>query len=103
MRMVAASKYVQFLEHLATERVLRKHAFDGEFDSTLRVLIEQLLQAGRLEVAKIAGVMVIELVRQLPTGDLHLASVEDDDVIAGVDVRGVSSFVLTAQAGCHFG
>jgi hypothetical protein len=40
--MLGAREHVQFLEHLATERVLRKHALDRELDGALRVLVEQL-------------------------------------------------------------
>ena len=96
VRMFVSSEDMKLLEHLSTQRILGKHAFHCELDRPLRMLIEQLLQAGRFEVTQVTRVVVIELVRQLPTGHVDLAGVEDDDVVAGVAVRRVSSFVLTA-------
>ena len=78
------------------EQVLQ-HALDRELDSTLGVLVEQLLQARGLQIAQVARVVVIELVGHLLTGHSNLASVDDHDVIAGVDVRRVGGFVLAAQ------
>ncbi len=49
------------------------------------------------DAARITGVTIVDLVRQLAAGDAHLVGVDDDDEVAGVDVRRVLGFVLAAQ------
>ncbi len=46
----------------------------------------------------IAGVVVVNLVGQLASGDVDLLGVDDDEVIAHVHVRAVISLVLALQA-----
>src|SRR3546814_12320345 len=45
---------------------------------------------------------VVNLVLELVAGRLHLLGIDDDDVIARVDVRGVFRLVLAAQAVGNF-
>jgi hypothetical protein len=50
-----------------------------------------------LQAAGIAGVLVIDLVLQLAAGEAHLVRVDDDDMVAAIDVRGEARLVLAAQ------
>ena len=45
---------------------------------------------------------VVDLVGGLVAGDADLVGVDDDDEIAGIDVRRVDGLVLAAQTECHF-
>src|SRR3546814_14031316 len=56
-----------------------------------------------LEIADVPGEAVVHLVGQLVAGDVDLLGVDHDDVVAGVDVRGVDRLVLAAQAMREFG
>ncbi len=62
MGMLGTREYMQLLEHLAAQRVLRQHALDRKLQRAFRMLSQQLFQAGGFEIAQIAGVMMIELV-----------------------------------------
>jgi ribosomal protein L13 len=46
----------------------------------------------------IAGMMMVYLVRRLTTGHTYLLSIDDNDVIAGINVWSVFRLVLTSQA-----
>jgi hypothetical protein len=46
---------------------------------------------------------VVHLVLQLVAGDRHLFGVDHDQVVAGVDVRGVDGLVLATQAAGELG
>src|SRR5690606_36116166 len=84
--------------HRAAQRVLGEHALDGDLDDALGVALQRLLQGFGLEVADVAGEPVVHLVLQLVAGDLDLLGVDHDDVVAGVDVRGVDGLVLAPEA-----
>jgi hypothetical protein len=49
------------------------------------------------DAARVAGVAVVHLVGLLRAGDAELGGVDDDDEVAGVDVRRVNGLVLAAQ------
>ena len=88
---------VELAENLCAETVLRKHALDRVFNDTDREAIEHL--AGRCEgrAALIARVTEVGLVRQLLSRELYLLSIDDDDVVAGINMRRVDGLVLAAQ------
>src|SRR6185437_1615869 len=98
VRMLAAGKHMQLAEHAPSERVLRQHPLDGELDRPLGVLGQQLLQRDRLDAADVAGVVEVDLVGQLAAGDVDLAGIDHNDVIAHVHVRAVGSLVLALEA-----
>src|SRR5690606_17291889 len=62
-----------------------------------RRLVDQLLEADLLDTARKLRVAVIDLVRGFFSGDMYFLCVHDNDVIAGVHVRGVFGLVLAAQ------
>lgn len=101
--MLGSRKNAEFAVHLTTERILGQHALDRKLDDSLRMGLLQLLEVGRLEVADIARVVLVEFVLALVARYLDLVSVDNNDVIAGVHVRGVGRLVLAAQSTSDLG
>ena len=60
--------------------------------------LQQLAERDALQVADVAGVLVVELVGELGAGDAYGAGVDDDDVIAKVLMRRIIRLVLALQA-----
>ena len=102
MRVSSARIDFQLTVHVTTQRVLRQHAFDRGLDHTLRGLGNQLLEADFLDAARETGVGVVHFVRTLGTSNTYLLGVDYDDVVAGVNVRGVFRFVLATQTARDF-
>jgi hypothetical protein len=63
-----------------------------------REALLHLGEVGLADAAGVAGVAVVHLVLSLVAGHAQLLGVDHDDVVAGVDVRGVDGLVLAAQA-----
>src|SRR5262245_59924813 len=85
---------------LALQGAALQHALDRQLDSALGELaVENLARGGLLDAARVAGVAVVDLVRRLIAGEDDLLGIDDDDVVAAVDVRGVDWLVLTLEAG----
>ena len=87
------------LGHLpATERIAREHALDGFVQHALGMLTTQNL-AGRhdLQTARIMAVGGVGLRVELVAGETHLAGVDNDHVLASVNVRSVFGSVLSAK------
>src|SRR5262249_13014450 len=59
---------------------------------------EDRLRAAFLDAADVAGVMMVDLALPLAAGEHDLCGVDDDDVVAAIDVRRVGRQVLAAQA-----
>src|SRR3546814_12008934 len=78
--------------------ILRQHALDGGLDDALRVALQRLAEGFALEIADVPGEAVVQLVGPLVAGDVDLLGVYHDDVVAGVDVRGVDRPVIAAPA-----
>ena len=87
----------QLLDHLPAKAVLRQHTLNCELDGSLRCMLDQFLEAHTLQAADVAGVAVVHLVRPLVPGNTYLFRVDDNNVVAGVDVRRVHRLVLPAQ------
>ena len=88
------------IAHLhAAERPARDHALDGLLDHALgETALEDLLRGALLDVADIAGVLVIDLLLALAAGQHRMRGVDDDDVVAAIDMGRVGREVLAAQA-----
>ena len=65
--------------------------------------LQRLAQRFALQVADIAGETVIHLVLQLVAGDGNLFCIDDDQVVARINVGGVNRLVLAAQTAGQFG
>src|SRR5438445_7600029 len=103
VRMVRAFVDLELGVHRTTERVFRQHALDRGFDHALGVLGQKILQRDRLDVADVAGVVVIDLVVELVAGDCNLLRVDYDEIIARVAMRGVDRLMLAAQTAGELG
>ena len=62
-----------------------------------RVDGHRLLERALVPTARVSRVPVVHLERALAAGDHDVARVDDDDVLAGVEVRGELGAVLAAQ------
>src|SRR5829696_3015823 len=90
-------------EHLPPEPVAGQHPADGLLDRTGGPLGEQHGVRGFLEAAGVARVAVGDLLLELAPGQPDLGRVDDDHVVAGVDMGGVDRLVLAAQDAGHLG
>ena len=99
MRMLGAGIDAQIAHLLAAERAAREHALDRLLDHALgEAALEDRLRGAFLDAADEAGVLVVDLVVALAAGEHHLLGVDDDDIVAAIDMRGVGRQVLAAQA-----
>src|SRR6185437_16610671 len=90
---------VQVLHLLTAERSAGDHALDGLYQDALReAAFEALAQGLALDAAGMTGVPVEHFTLGLAAGEAHLLGVDDDDVVAAIDVRGEHRLVLAAQA-----
>src|SRR4051794_7682141 len=85
------------LELLATERSLGQHAAHGQANHALGVAGEQVLEGLRPDPARVARVAVVGLVGELARADGQRRGVDDDDVVAAVEVRRPGRLVLAPQ------
>jgi len=67
------------------------------------VTLKRLLQGFGLQVTDVAGEAMVLLVLQLLAGNSNLVGIDDDQVIAGVNMRGVNRLVLATQAASQLG
>ncbi len=83
--------------HLAAELGLGKHALDGLLDDGFGATGEELDEGLFAETAGESGVAAIELLVSLQAGEDDLLGVDDDDVIAHIDVGGVEGVELAGE------
>src|SRR6185436_8051771 len=102
MRMFGTGIDPQVAELHPRERSPGQHALDGLLDDPLgKFALEDRARRALLDAADIAGVMAIDLVLALPAGQHDLFRVDDDDVVAIVDMRSEGRLVLSAQPHGH--
>ena len=88
---------LELLEHCVPKRTLRQHSFDRLLQHPPRVLGVQFREADFANATGIAGMAVVFLVFGLVAGDADFRGVDNDDVVAGIDVRSVLGLVLATQ------
>src|SRR5665811_2058072 len=81
----------------AAQTVAREHSLDRLAQYLGRPSLELLAQRALAQAARVAGVAVVDLLVELVAGDRDLASVDDYDEVAGIDVRRELGLVLAAQ------
>jgi hypothetical protein len=101
--MLGAGVHLELLDLLTAERALRQHAAHAEADRVGRLAVEQVLVRLALQTARVAGVAVHLLLVGLALGHDDLVGVDDDHVVARVDVRGEHGLVLAAQHASDLG
>ena len=95
--MLGAGEDAQTLELPLRDGVLLQHAADSQTHRELGLLLHQDLVLGLFQTAGITGVSAVVLLLQLLAGEDGVLGVDDDDVIAAVDVGSVVGFELAAQ------
>src|SRR5206468_7395650 len=98
MRVLGAAVHRQLLDHGVAQRALGQHALDGLLECAAGVLGLHFLEGLLADAARVAGVAVVDLVGLFRAGDPELGGVDDDDEVAGIDVRRVNGLVLAAQS-----
>lgn len=101
MGMLGTNVNVEFAEDLCSEAVLRKHALYSVFNDTGREALEHLTGSRKGRAALITGMTEIGLVRQLLSRELHFLSIDDNNIVTGIDMRCVDGLVLAAQNLCN--
>ncbi len=96
--MIFAAEHMQLLIHATAQRAFRQHALHGELNRALRMLLQELAQRNALQVADVAGVLVVKLVGELRARNADFTGVDDDDVIAKVLMRRIIRLVLAFQS-----
>ena len=98
MRVIGAVVEVKCTHLIAAERSAGDHALNRLFEHALgEAALEHLARGDLLDPAGIAGVLVVDLLVELAPGEADLVGVDDDDMVAAVDVRGEARLVLAAQ------
>src|SRR5258707_13473369 len=97
VRMVCALVHLELGGHLAAKLVFGKHALHGLLDDGFGATGEELDEGLFAETTGEAGVAAIELLVRLEAGQHDLFGIDDDDVIAHIDVRGVENVELAGE------
>ena len=93
---------MQTSESLAAKSVVGEHALDSLLDDELGLLSHQLLVLDLFEVTDVTGVMVVHFLIEFFTGQNDFIRIDDDDEIAGVNMRSEDRFVFAAEKSCGF-
>jgi len=88
---------IEVAVELVTKAILRKHSADGVFENALGMAGENLGGSGFTLAAGITGVALIDLVGHFLAGEDDLFSIDDDYVVAAVDVRGEARLGLATE------
>src|SRR5262245_23804624 len=104
MRMLGALVDLEIAQELALQRAAPQHALHGELDDALReAAFEDALRRRSLHAARMARMAVIDLVIVLLAGEDGLLGIDDDDVVAAIDMRRIEGSVLALEAQCDKG
>jgi len=95
--MLSAGIDLEVTELCATERSAWQHPLNRETDKIFRVTIANLRSGRALETTYITGVAMIHLITPLVAGEVNLLSVDYDDIVTVVYVRGKGRLVLTTK------
>jgi hypothetical protein len=97
MVVLRPGNHVELLDHGATEPVLREHPADGFLHDERRPLLEEILVQGAGDAAWMPRVAPGHLLGLLAAREHHLRSIDDDQIVADVHVRGEDRLVLAAE------
>src|ERR1700738_1408984 len=99
VRVVAALVDLELGGHLASEPGLGEHPLDGLLYDGLGTAGEQLEEGFFAETTGEAGVAAIELAVCLESGEDDFLGIDDDDVVAHINVGGVERVGLAGEDG----
>ena len=97
VRVLVSTVDAHFGEDLAAEAVVRDHATDGEGEHLLRAAGSHALGAVTVLAADETGKTGILLVDFLFAGEDGFLGIDDDDVVAIIDVGSVGDFVFPPE------
>ena len=103
--MLAAGIQAQALHSVAANSVVRDHTLHSQLHSLLGLFFHQSVVADVFQMADPAGVMIVVLLLQLLAGQNSLCTVDDDYVVAAVNMGSKGGLVLAAEQhsslSCH--
>lgn len=94
MGMFCTSVHFQFFNHGVTQGTFRQHAFYGLFQSAAGELLLHFAEGTLVYAARETGMAEVFFVFKFGTGYTQFVRVDDDDVIAGIDVGVYSGLCL---------
>lgn len=99
MRVFAAGIHVQVLHLCTLQGAASDHALDRLAHDVAGVLASQALgDRTFLDPTGITGVIMEQLLVHLVAGQADLLGIDDDDIVATINMRGELGLVLAAQA-----
>ena len=87
MGMIVTRIDFQLGEHRSAQLILWHHAFHRFLDDHFRGFHEQLVERDRLNASRISSVVLIQLVCRLIASNHDLFRINNDDIVAGINVR----------------
>lgn len=103
MGMLRTSVHFQFFNHGVTQRTFGQHTFYSLLQSAARELILHFAESALVDAAWKTGMAEVFFIFEFGTGYTQFVRIDDDDVIAGIDVGGVFRFVFATQTAGDFG
>src|SRR5271156_2220920 len=97
MRVLVALVNLELGVHLPAHLGLGEHALDGFFDDLFGLKGEEADKGLFAQAAGEAGVAAVELSLALEAGEPNLFGVDDDNMVADIDIGGVLRAPLTGQ------
>src|SRR5450755_3554312 len=97
MRVIRAGVHLQLAKLLGAEAVMREHALDRPPDDLLRAALEEVAEGLLLVALGMPAVADVELRLELVAADRDPGGIEDDHVVAGVEMRGIRGLVLADE------
>ena len=80
-----------------SKTVLRKHSTDGVLQHALRMAGKHLGRGGLALASRISGIALVNLVGHLLAGENYLLGIDDDHVVAAINMRCEARFGLATQ------
>ena len=101
MWMFSACIYVKLAEHLVTQLVLRKHAADCMFYNPNRLLLKSISSLHVSVSTNISSIVEVYLGLFLLACQNYLVSVDNNDIVTGVNVWCKCYFILSPKDFCN--
>lgn len=101
MRMIFTGIYFQFCHLLTSHRITGNHAFYSFLDNSFRETSVQNFACGRFfDTANPASMLIIFFISQFFAGQLYFIGVNNNNVIATIQIRREIRLMLAAQQFC---
>src|SRR5438270_101714 len=97
VRVIRTGVHFQLAVHRLAHLRFGEHAVYRVFDQLFRFALPHEARAFLAKAAFIPAVLTVDLLIFLAARELHLRGVDDDDMVPGVDERGVLSLVLALE------